>query len=84
MQLFYEKLAEYMPLRDDLLHRCIQIDLYGQCGNRELINNLRIGVRRSSQMGKFAYFRVGRVKLNGREAHQKIFFHQNGVQGCSG
>ena len=49
------------------------MDLSGQQGNRELVNNVKMGVRRPSQLGKFAHFRVIRVKLSCREAHQKRF-----------
>ena len=59
------------------------MELSGQQGNRELVNDAKIGVRRPSQIGKFAHFRVSRVKLNCRETHQKIFLHQNGDQGCN-
>ena len=47
------------------------MDLSGQQGNRELVNNAKMGVSRPSQLGKFAHFRVGRVKLSFKEAHQK-------------
>ena len=52
--------------------------------NRELVNNAKMGVSRPSQLGKFAHFRVLRLKLNCREVQHKELFHQNGVQGCSG
>ena len=44
----------------------------------------KIRVSRPSQLGKFANFRVIRVKISFRKAHQKRFFYQNGVQGCNG
>ena len=40
------------------------MDLSGQQGNRELMNNAKMGVSRPSQLGKFAHLRVFRVKLS--------------------
>ena len=75
VQLFHENLEESMPSRDDLLQRCIQMDLSGQQGNRELVNKAKMGVSRPIQVGKFACFIVYRVNLSCIKAHQKIFFH---------
>ena len=47
------------------------MDLSGQQGNRELVNNVKIEVRRPRQLDKLSYFRVGRVKVSCREAYQK-------------
>ena len=58
--------------------------MFGQQGNRELVNNAKMGVSRPRKLSKFAHFRVVRVKLSYIEAHQKRLFYQNGVQGCSG
>ena len=60
------------------------MDLSSQQGNRELVNNVKMGLSSPRQLGKSMHFRVSRVKLSFREAHQKIFYHQNGVQDCSG
>ena len=79
MQFFHEKLAESMSLRDDLLQRCIRMALYGKQGNRKLVNNANMGVIRPTYLGKFAHFRVGRVKLSSIKEHQERLFHQNGV-----
>ena len=45
------------------------MDLSGQQVNRELVNSVKMGVRKPCQLGKFTYFRVGRAKLSCREAH---------------
>ena len=49
------------------------MDFSGQQSNRELVNNAKMGVIRPIQLNKFVHFRVGRVKLSCREAHQKSF-----------
>ena len=67
-QFFHEKLVESMPLKDEKMQRCIQMDLSSQQGNRELVNNIKMGVSRPRQLEKFAYFRVRRVKLSCGEA----------------
>ena len=60
------------------------MDLSSQQGNRELVKKAKIVFSGLSHLGKFAHFRVGRVKISCREAYQERFFRQNGVQGCSG
>ena len=49
------------------------MDLSSQQVNRELVNNVKMGVSRPSQLGIFAHFRVRRVKLSCKKAHQKKF-----------
>ena len=51
------------------------MDLSSQQGNRELVNNTKMGVSRPSQLGKFEHLRVKRVKISCREAHKNGFFH---------
>ena len=50
------------------------MDLSGQQSNREIVNNARMRVSRPSQLGKLAHFKVIRVKLSCRKAHQKSSF----------
>ena len=47
--------------------------LSSQQGNRELINNVKMGVKKPRKLGKLAHLRVFRVKLKCREAHKKGF-----------
>ena len=54
------------------------MDLSGQQGNRELVNNMQKWG--SADLASWVNLRISefRVKLSCREAHQKRFFHQNG------
>ena len=49
MQFFQEKLAKSIPLGDNQLQRCFQIDLFSQKHNIKLMDNTKIGVFRPRQ-----------------------------------
>ena len=43
------------------------MDLSGQQGNRKLMKKAKLGVRRPSELGKFAHFRNIKVKISFKE-----------------
>ena len=48
------------------------MDLSGQQGKRELVNNMKMGVRKPSQLGEFVHLKVFRIKLSSRKKDSSI------------